>query len=51
MQEYKKTMNKRGAHAHARAHTHTHTHTHIYMYNVMMLQGKEKWEMGNGKWA
>ena len=50
MQEYKKTMNKRGAcvRAHARTHTHTHTHTYIYIYiyNVMMLQGKEKWEMG-----
>ena len=30
MQEYKKTMNKRGERA--CTHTHTHTHTHIYIY-------------------
>ena len=46
MQEYKKTMNKRGKRACAHTHTHTHTHIYIYIYNVMMLQGKEKWEMG-----
>ena len=46
MQEYKKTMNKRGARARAHTHTHTHTYIYIYIYNVMMLQGKEKWEMG-----
>ena len=46
MQEYKKTMNKRGARERAHTHTHTHTHIYIYIYNVMMLHGKEKWEMG-----
>ena len=48
MQEYKMTMNKRGACVRAHALTHTHTYIYIYIYNVMMLQGKEKWEMGNG---
>ena len=52
MQKYKKTMNKRGECARVHTHTHTHTHTYIYIYiyiyNVMLLQGKEKWEMGNG---
>ena len=46
MQEYKKTMNKRGDCARVHTHTHTHTHIYIYIYNVMMLQGKEIWEMG-----
>ena len=51
MQEYKKTMNKRGDCARVHTHTHTHSHTHIYIY-IMLWCYKEKrngkWEMGNG---
>ena len=48
MQEYKKTMNKRGE----RACTHTHTHTHIYIYIMLWCykeKRNEKWEKSSWK--